>query len=62
MAAYVSDSEWDASGALKVLGLIEAYVCRSCGYTELCTRAPRKIPHKKIKGAKLLKGNQSPYR
>ena len=61
LAAYVSDSEWEQTGTLKVLGEIEAFVCRRCGYTELFTRSPDEIPVDEIPGARILT-TESPYR
>ncbi len=42
------------------MGMIQAYVCRGCGYTELFTRDAEKLPVDKIPGAKLLKGTKKP--
>ncbi len=40
------------------VGRLQAYVCRSCGYTELYTCEPAHIPIKKIPGAQLLIGKK----
>ena len=36
-------------------GKLQAYVCGSCGFTELYTVDPHKIPIPKIPGAKVLR-------
>jgi hypothetical protein len=36
-------------------GKLSAYVCRSCGYTEMYTTDVKSIPIEKVPGAKLLK-------
>jgi len=36
-------------------GKLQAYVCSACGYTELYTTDPAKIPMAKIPGAKVLR-------
>jgi predicted nucleic-acid-binding Zn-ribbon protein len=38
------------------IGTLQAYVCRSCGYSELYTHDAKSIPFEKIPGAKLLVG------
>lgn len=40
------------------VGRLQAYVCRSCSYTELYTSEPAQIPINKIPGAKLLIGKK----
>jgi hypothetical protein len=37
------------------MGTLQAYVCRSCGYTELYTAHASAIPVDKIPGAQLLR-------
>jgi hypothetical protein len=37
------------------LGLLQAYVCRKCGFTELYTTRADALPVDKIPGAKILK-------
>ena len=37
-------------------GIVQAYICRSCGFTEMFTSQPGKIDVDKIPGAKLIKG------
>jgi ADP-ribose pyrophosphatase YjhB (NUDIX family)/predicted nucleic-acid-binding Zn-ribbon protein len=37
-------------------GIMQAYICRNCGFTELFTSQPGKIDVDKIPGAKLIKG------
>jgi predicted nucleic-acid-binding Zn-ribbon protein len=37
------------------MGMLQAYVCRSCGYTELYTAHASAIPVDKIPGAQLLR-------
>jgi len=37
------------------VGALQAYVCHSCGYTELYTAHADKLPVDKIPGAKLLR-------
>jgi predicted nucleic-acid-binding Zn-ribbon protein len=36
------------------VGKLQAYVCRSCGYTEVYTKESANLPWEKIPGAKLL--------
>ncbi len=36
------------------MGTLQAYVCRSCGYTELYTAGAASLPVDKLPGAKLL--------
>jgi ribosomal protein L37AE/L43A len=40
------------------MGTLEAYVCRSCGYTELYTHDAAAMPVDKIPGAKVLKAGK----
>ena len=37
-------SDWSMSAKVATAGLLEAYVCRACGYTEWYTRDPEAIP------------------
>ena len=37
-------------------GQIEAYICEACGFTEMYTVDPKKIPVSKIPGARVLEG------
>jgi DNA-directed RNA polymerase subunit M/transcription elongation factor TFIIS len=37
------------------LGVLQAYVCRKCGYTELYTAKADALPVDKIPGARILK-------
>jgi predicted nucleic-acid-binding Zn-ribbon protein len=39
-------------------GTLQAYVCRSCGFTELYTGDPAQLPVDKIAGAKILIGKK----
>lgn len=44
-------------------GVMQAYVCARCGFTELYAQQPDKIPIDKIDGAQVLDGAQgAPYR
>jgi predicted nucleic-acid-binding Zn-ribbon protein len=44
-------------------GALVAYVCRTCGYTELFTSSPAKIPIGPEHGTRLLKADEgAPYR
>jgi predicted nucleic-acid-binding Zn-ribbon protein len=36
------------------IGILQAYVCRACGFTELYTTGAASIPYDKIPGVKLL--------
>jgi predicted nucleic-acid-binding Zn-ribbon protein len=38
------------------VGKLEAYVCRSCGFTELYTHGAKDLPVDKIPGARILRG------
>ncbi len=42
------------------LGKIQAYVCRSCGFTELYTPDAKSIPVEKLPGAKVLTASPKP--
>lgn len=45
------------------VGLVEAYVCRACGYTELYTRAPDQIPIDGIHVREIVgHASDAPYR
>jgi predicted nucleic-acid-binding Zn-ribbon protein len=44
------------------LGQVQAYVCRSCGYTELYTAGASEMKIDKIPGAKILKKGQPPLK
>lgn len=45
------------------VGIFEAYICRSCGYTELYTRAPSEIPLGPEYATELFDvGGEGPYR
>jgi predicted nucleic-acid-binding Zn-ribbon protein len=47
----------------KFFGTIEAYICATCGYTELFTLNQREIPISDIEGAEVLRGEpEKPYR
>jgi predicted nucleic-acid-binding Zn-ribbon protein len=37
------------------MGVVRAYICRKCGYTELYTADARALPVEKIPGAKLIR-------
>jgi predicted nucleic-acid-binding Zn-ribbon protein len=39
-----SGSDWSLSSKVATAGLLEAYVCRACGYTEWYTKDPESIP------------------
>ena len=39
------------------MGKIQAYVCKSCGFTELYTHDAKSLPVDKIPGAKVLVGD-----
>jgi predicted nucleic-acid-binding Zn-ribbon protein len=39
------------------LGVIQAYICRACGYTELYTVQAAALPVDKLPGARLLKAD-----
>jgi len=41
----------------RLFGRIEAHICRGCGYTELYTSDPEKIPVDRIVGARVLRGS-----
>lgn len=44
-------------------GKIEAYICKKCGFTELYTREPDKIPLDAVAGARVLsRKDRAPYR
>ncbi|RYE91398.1 MAG: hypothetical protein EOO75_08835 [Myxococcales bacterium] len=43
-------------------GRLTAYICRRCGYTELYTVEPERIPLDAVPGAQLLRGTREPYR
>jgi predicted Zn-ribbon and HTH transcriptional regulator len=51
LVLYVRHHDWKDDE----IGVIQAYVCRKCGYTELYTSKADTIPVEKIPGAKLLK-------
>lgn len=36
-------------------GIMEAYICKRCGFTELYARNPAEIPLDKIDGARLIR-------
>ncbi|NUP05380.1 MAG: hypothetical protein HOW73_04895 [Polyangiaceae bacterium] len=60
LAAYVGPPGWTS---VPHFGIVTAYVCLGCGYTELYTADPRSIPYREVPGAKILKGTpQQPYR
>jgi hypothetical protein len=62
LAAHVDD-QWAESGKLKVVGAIQAYVCRNCGFTELYMTDPLKVDPKKVQGAKIMRPHGGgPYR
>ena len=42
------------------IGILSAYVCRKCGFTELYTSGASQIPHDKIPGAKILTPKSPP--
>ncbi len=56
LVLHVHHYDWkdDETGAL------QAYVCRSCGYTELYTAQAKGIPLDKIPGAQLLRAKATP--
>jgi len=50
LSLHVKHHDWKD----EEIGKIQAYVCRSCGYTELYTAHADALPVEKIPGAKLL--------
>ena len=53
LVVHVVHYEWKDDAEM---GKIQAYVCRSCGFTELYTSDAKSLPVDKIPGAKLLTG------
>ncbi len=51
LVLYVHHYDWKDDE----VGTIQAYVCRSCGYTELYTAQASSLPIDKIPGARLLR-------
>jgi hypothetical protein len=51
LALHVHHYDWKDDE----MGVLQAYVCRSCGYTELYTAHANAIPVDKIPGARLLR-------
>lgn len=48
---------------LQPIGLIEAYICRNCGFTELYTQRPGDIPVHELAGTEEFEvGSSGPYR
>jgi len=40
------------------IGVLQAYVCRACGFTEIYAKEASAIPYEKIPGAQLLTGTK----
>jgi hypothetical protein len=53
LVAHVTHYDWKDD---EEIGVLQAYVCRSCGFTELYTTEPQAIPIKKLPKVKVLKG------
>src|ERR1700721_608248 len=51
LSAHVVHFDWKDDVEV---GKLQAYVCRSCGYTELYTKEAGQLAWQKIPGAKLL--------
>ena len=51
LSAHVVHFDWKDDVEM---GRLQAYVCRSCGYTELYTKEAANLPLAKLPGAKLL--------
>jgi predicted nucleic-acid-binding Zn-ribbon protein len=61
-AAVMAASD-ERGGSWRPAGLIEAYVCRRCGYTELYMQQADSLPVDRIEGARVLVGTPPvPYR
>jgi predicted nucleic-acid-binding Zn-ribbon protein len=52
LVVHVVEYDWREDAEF---GRLQAYVCRSCGYTELYTEKAALLPLEKIPGAKILK-------
>jgi len=57
LSAHVVHFDWKDDVEV---GRLQAYVCRSCGYTELYTKEARLLPLEKVPGARLLTPNDPP--
>ena len=63
IAAHVSSEDWASSGQMTVSGVVQAIICRACGFMELYAAEPEKIPVDEIVGAERIRPrNESPYR
>lgn len=63
IAAHVSSKDWETSGKMTVTGVVQAIICRACGFMELYATEPAKIPIDEIPGAERLSpGKGGPYR
>ena len=54
LSLYVHHYDWKDVE----VGTLQAYVCRSCGYTELYTSNPAAIPVDKIPGVTVLQAKK----
>ena len=52
LVVHVKHFDWKDDDEM---GKLEAYVCRSCGFTELYTSRAKALPVDKIPGAKILR-------
>jgi hypothetical protein len=53
LVVHVTHYDWKDD---EEIGVLQAYVCRACGFTELYATEPGAIPVKKVPGVQLLKG------
>jgi hypothetical protein len=61
IAAHVSSDDWASRGKMAVAGVVQAIICRGCGFMELYATDPEKIPVDQIPGARRLSPDD-PYR
>jgi len=56
-----TEHEWFSTATLELVGLIVAYICRKCGFTEIYTTGTEQIPVGKEHGTKIIEIEKSDF-
>ena len=57
LVVHVKHYDWKDDDEI---GVLQAYVCRACGFTELYANEPGSIPVTKVPGVKVIKADEPP--
>jgi predicted nucleic-acid-binding Zn-ribbon protein len=56
-----TESGWFNAASLESAGLLVAYICQKCGFTEIYTTSPEQIPIGKEHGTKIIITEKSDF-